>query len=217
MDSDQDRSFGEEILAGFVPDSPVARNLLDETVKMIDDSGEVALRVQDVVTAAGVQIPILYRHFGNREGLVKAAHVQRMITVMGDRVAGLTDAVRDANSVTQFRVIVDAMIEDAISEEGREIRAKQVSVLGACYGRPDLSRAISTLERSASVALAEALAPAQERGWIDAGVDLLVFADWFGSQVLARFSIEVDEQVTDTTGWDQILRRSVRAVLFGSD
>lgn len=211
-----DRSFGAEILAEFVPDSPVARNLLDETVRMIDDSGEVALRVQDVVMAAGVQIPILYRHFGNREGLVKAAHVQRMITEIGDQVSGLADAVHGAGSLEEFRSIVDGMIEHAISDEERESRAKQISVLGACYGRPDLAHAISTLEHSSTVALADALSPAQQRGWIHADLDLMVFAEWFGSQLLARFAIEIDEQNTDTTGWDQIFRRSVVSALFGS-
>ena len=213
----RDRSFGAEVLARFVPDVPVAWNLLDVTVRMIDDSGEVALRVQDVVNAAGVQIPILYRHFGSREGLVKAAHVQRMITEIGDGIGGIAAEVRDSSSPMQFRRIIDRMIDNAISEELRDSRAKQVSILGACYGRPDLTSAISSLEHSARRALADALAPAQDRGWTDADLDRLVFAEWFYSQLLARFVVEIDDEVSSISGWDEIFRRTALIELFGSD
>ena len=55
-----------------------AERLLEATIDAIDASGESAVRVQDIADAAGVQIPILYRKFGNREQLIQAAQVERL-------------------------------------------------------------------------------------------------------------------------------------------
>ena len=48
----------------------------------------VSERLQFMVADAGVTIPVLYHHFGNREGLVRAAHVVRLETVI-QRITGV--------------------------------------------------------------------------------------------------------------------------------
>ncbi|MBU3700811.1 MAG: helix-turn-helix transcriptional regulator [Acidimicrobiia bacterium] len=51
--------------------------ILDMAVDMIDAGGEAAIRVNHIVAAIGVTPPVLYHHFGSRDGLVIAAQVER--------------------------------------------------------------------------------------------------------------------------------------------
>ena len=78
----------------LVPTHPTAQRLLDAAVHQLDSEGEAGLRVDAVVAEAGVTIPVLYHHYGNREGLVRAAHVARLTRDLAKVLAGFEqDAV----------------------------------------------------------------------------------------------------------------------------
>lgn len=205
----------DEILAEFIPASPVAQRIVDVTVQLIDERGEVAVRVQDIVEGAGVQVPILYRHFGSRDGVIQAAHVRRLLAA---GPVGWGQFFRDVHTVRtekDFRRVIDTLIETATSPRIADSRAKQVNVFGAVYGRPRLREAVGRMQHCAAHALAEILEPAQSNGWIRADIDLDVFGAWFGAQLMGRYMIELDPSLYDGDAWDRMFRDAVSFTLFG--
>ncbi len=205
-----------DVVPDFRPLSPVAQRLIDVTVKMIDEQGEVAVRVQDVVAAAGVQVPVLYRHFGNREGLIRAAHVQRLLVAITEELETLNAAVATVNSREEFMALLDGVLAELTTSERRAIRARRANVVGSVYGRPELGRAIGKLQFQAVRGIADALAPAQERGWILPEVDLVHFAGWFMGMNMGRIVGELAEDDYDLAVWDSMTRTAVFTVLFGA-
>lgn len=206
--------FIAEILAEFIPPSPVAQRIVEVTVELIDERGEVAVRVQDIVERAGVQVPILYRHFGSRDGVIQAAHVTRLLEA---GPAGWGRFFADVASVTtekDFRRVVETLIDTAISPTIAVNRARQVDVFGAVHGRPQLRAAVARMQYVAAHALAGILTPAQEKGWIRADLDLDAFGAWFGAQLLGRYMIELEPSLYDGAAWDRIFRNAVHAALF---
>ena len=78
----------------LVPRHPTAERLLEAAIRSMDADGEAGLRVDAVVSEAGVTIPVLYHHFGNREGLVRAAHVVRITRALDQIVDGVEAALQ---------------------------------------------------------------------------------------------------------------------------
>lgn len=205
--------FGSDVLASFIPDNRVAKEMVTVTVRMINDTGEVPIRVQDVVSITGVQIPILYRHFGSREGLIKACHVRRYVDDIATMTNQIVTPLKKANSKTEFVAAIKSIIDRATSDNDRELRARMESVVGATYGRPDLAAAVAKLRRYASAQIEDAMRTAQAKGWINKKVKLDAFAEWLQSQMLDRYTLELEGKAKNSEGWDDIFRTSVLSVL----
>lgn len=204
----------DEILAEFIPASPVAQRIVDVTVALIDERGEVAVRVQDIVERAGVQVPILYRHFGSRDGVIQAAHVKRLLAAGPVGWGRFLRDVGGARTAAEFRAIVELLIETAVSPRIAESRAKQVNVFGAVYGRPRLRAAVARMQYTAAHMLAEVFEPARANGWIRADLDLDAFGAWFGSQLLGRYMIELEPSFYDGEAWNRMFRAAILTTLF---
>jgi len=205
--------FGSDVLASFIPDNRVAKEMVTVTVRMINDTGEVPIRVQDVVSITGVQIPILYRHFGSREGLIKACHVRRYVDDIAVMTNQIVTPLKKANSKTEFVAAIKGIIDRATSDSDRELRARMESVIGATYGRPDLAAAVAKLRRAASAQIEDAMRTAQAKGWINKKVKLDAFAEWLQAQMIDRYTLELEGKAKNSEGWDDIFRTSVLSVL----
>ncbi|UDY35079.1 TetR/AcrR family transcriptional regulator [Dermatobacter hominis] len=195
-------------------DHPVARRLIDATIAVIDERGETAVRVQDVVAEAGVQVPVLYRHFGNREGLVQAAQLSRLFRDLDAEMAVVERAIRSSEGPDELRATFDRLMQRVMEPERRQLRWRRVSVLGSTWGRPELSAAVSVAMRGSMSRLADALREPCERGWLRDGFDPDAFSDWFAGAALSRFAAELHPGPVDEA-FDRMWCDAVRYVLFG--
>lgn len=195
--------------------TPPARRLLEATIEAIDVGGEGAVRVQEIADAADVRIPILYRHFENRDGLLQAAQVERLKRALDRELRDATAAFDLASDQSQFLVILQALLGALDSPERRSLRWKRINVIGSTYGRPDLANAVAHLQRRAVTGIAGVLRRPQEMGWLRKGLDLDAFAAWFAGQALGRILIELGETDIAPAAWDAISADAVMHVLIG--
>lgn len=194
---------------------PVAQRILDAAVLTIDAHGEVGLRVQDVVRDAGVQIPVLYRHFGNREGLVQAAQLERLRRDLDAETAAIDAMVGTAGSAEEFRAAVESVLERAMSAGRRESRSRRMNVMGSTYGRPELAVAVAEAQHGVVDWIAAVLERPAEQGWLREGLDLRVFATWLAGTVIGRFVAELDPERIDFAAYDQMWLDGIRSTMFG--
>lgn len=195
--------------------SEVPQRLIDTTIDAIDAGGEVSVRVQDIVSAAGVQITVLYRNFGSREGLVQAAQAARLVRDMDAELVRFASAFDTVHSAEEFRDLVDLVLDGVTAPDRQLLRLKRVNVIGSTYGRPDLAAAIAQIQRNTITRIARVLLPAQDRGWIRADLDLEAFAAWFAGQTLGRVIVELGDTNVDGASFNAIASDAVRHVLFG--
>ena len=194
---------------------PAALGNTGRAIVAIDAHGEAALRVQDVVRDAGVQIPVLYRHFGNREGLVQAAQLERLRRDLDAEMAAIRSMLVVASDVEEFREVLDRVLTRVISPERRQPRARRVNVLGSTYGRPELATAVAAAQQESVERIAALFEVPTERGWLRAGFDPTMFARWFVGAALGRAVVELDPDRVDMESYDRMWLESVHHMVFG--
>ena len=153
-----------------------AERILDAAIRAIDERGEAALRVQDIVREAGVQIPILYRHYGNREGLVQAAQLERLRRDLTNEMEAIHAAIETAPDAAEFRALIEMVLDRMTSTDRRLARWRRVNVLGSTYGRPELVEQVAAAQQVAIDWIAELLARPASLGWLREGLDVRTIA-----------------------------------------
>ena len=197
------------------PRPEVAQRLVDATIEVIDTRGETAVRVQEIVSTVGTQIPVLYRHFGNREGLVQAAQADRLHDAITSDLRYVSSLFETATTAEEFRSLVDVVLGIASDPERADVRAKRINMLGSTYARPALIAAVAQIQSRSVDGIAEVFAPAQQQGWIRPELDLSAFAAWFAGQMLGRILIELGDSQVDGEVWNELSASAVRHLLFG--
>lgn len=109
------------------------RQLVATAWRMIGDSGADALSLGRLAEQAGITKPVVYGHFGTREGLLAALYSD-----FDARQSATMDAALESSDDTldaKASVIADCYVE-CVLRQGREIPA----ILAALAGSPEMER-----------------------------------------------------------------------------
>ena len=163
-----------------------------------------------------MQAPVIYRHFGSREGLVQSAYLARFLEVLDLEYALFDAAAQQATSADDFRSAFDDLVTKMLGEEHRAANLTRLEVLAMATSRPELADAIIAAQTSAFARSVPALDHAQQQGWIRSDIDTTEYAVWAVSSTLGRAMIVrfVDHPGMDDR-WAVMHHRAVSAVLFG--
>ena len=183
-------------------------------VKAIDEGGEQAIRTKAIAEAAGVTEPSVFHFFGNREGLVQAAQIERYKRSLAEMYAAFRDAVARCSSKDEFSGIVRATITMAFTPHRDKERSSRVSVLGSAVSRPTMRAELVAAQDASFAALTEALDRARAEGWLDRDVDGRVFAAWLAGTSTGRVIAELYEDPEMLQKWNEMTVSSVLH-LFG--
>jgi AcrR family transcriptional regulator len=115
-----------------LPREARTRQLLDAAWKLIADEGTDALTLGRLAQEAGVTKPVVYDHFGTRNGLLAALYQDfdlRQTAIIDAAIAAAQPALQD-----KARVIASSYV-DCVLTQGREIPG----VLAALGGSPELA------------------------------------------------------------------------------
>ncbi|MGW9063564.1 TetR/AcrR family transcriptional regulator [Achromobacter animicus] len=108
------------------------RQLIDVSWALIRDEGTDALTLGRLAEQAGVSKPVVYDHFGTRNGLLAALYQdldQRQTAIIDDAIAASKPTLQDKADVIATRYV------ECVSAQGREIPG----VLAALNGSPELA------------------------------------------------------------------------------
>jgi AcrR family transcriptional regulator len=198
------------------PSGEAAQRILAAAVEIVDASGESALRIADVMERAGVQAPMIYRHFGDREGLVQSAQLARGIGVQGAEVVAFAEAATSAGDAASFRAALAGLMRTIGGAEQQSLRRNRLEVIGASVSRPELLERFRGLRRMVMKVTVDALDRAQAEGWIRADLDTRVVAEWgLGSSVGLAVSEQLSDDPDIAGAWLELQIRAMSALLFG--
>ena len=189
--------------------------LLDAAVRTIEAHGEAAVRVREVAGEAGVAYTSVYHFFGDREGLVQAAHVERYRRTLFLGLDELDERVATCSTRDGFRTIVTEMLAHVFDPERAEFRLARTNALGSALDRPDLAAKFAALHDQFDRRLASAMRVPQQRGWIRPGLDLRMLAAWYRGQVSSRVHIELAGPRPEHVFWNKFTLEAVLAVAMG--
>lgn len=197
--------------------SEAPAKILEAAIAVIEDGGEVAIRVHDIAAACGVTGPILYRAFGSREGLIIAAQAERYRRSTSHDADALAEAIDGATSTGLLRDALDAELRTAFGDDRRHDRRVRANIVGSSTTRPQLAQAITDIDRTLVDRAAAAWERAQRRGLVRTDADPTALASWWFAHVDSRLRIELAPTRLNGDAWNGLARDAALAAVFGGD
>lgn len=193
--------------------------LLESAIAVIEDHGEVALRVDDVAQSAGVAKPSLYHFYGSREGMIAAAQAERYrraLLVGFDEVVAQLDRCA---STAEFHQLVRGWLDTFTTADARHRRAIRLEVLGSSVSRPELRAEIARADAGVQEQLVQFATTAIDRGWMQlpAGVSPTDLAVWLNGLWNARYGVDIADDPQGPERWDRVTDAVLDLLLFGRD
>ncbi|HEX4979511.1 MAG TPA: TetR/AcrR family transcriptional regulator [Acidimicrobiales bacterium] len=136
--------------------------LLDGALAAVRRRGPGA-SMNELAAEAGVSKPILYRHFGDRDGLVVALGTRFARELMAELQRALAEPRVDA------RGTIEATVEAYVGFVERDRAVYRLVVRRAGRDRPGAVDPIGSFQRQVGEAIASVLGPGLERAGADAG------------------------------------------------
>lgn len=180
---------------------------------MIESDGEVAVRVDRIAASAGVTKPVLYSHFGDREGLIVAAQAERFRRSLRMGMSDVAAAVQQCRSADDFFAIFSAWVRTFGEPDGVIRRRMRVEVLGSAVSRPALQRSVQQAHDDHMDELAAIIQVAQDNGWVSTQFTAKTYAAWWTGLVLSRHIVDVEPHVCDVAQWDAMTELVLRFVV----
>ena len=189
--------------------------ILELAVAAIDTGGEAAIRVNHLVADAGVTPPVLYYHFGNRDGLVIAAQIERYSRRTEADIAAIARAVARCESSDDLRQALRITWTRSLAERS-ESRWRRTNVLGSAYARPELEAAVADAQDKIIEGLVEILEPCRAKGWLRPEIDLASTIAWHHSLLIGRVHIEHGSRLGNADEWDRLTLQALQHAFFDS-
>jgi AcrR family transcriptional regulator len=187
--------------------------IIGEAIKMMEEGGEVAVRLGVIAENMGIKEPSIYHHFKNRISLVNAAYVewywQSLKTdIPVEAMMALVESQEDY--VRAFR----KTIEWSYRPERHHARAIRLSVLGAAQRNPELADAVNEINKKFLATVADSVLFAQQKGWLRADLDPMATAYWLHGQIVGRAVAEMDPGHVDLAQWDKVSFEAVLGLML---
>jgi AcrR family transcriptional regulator len=190
--------------------------VVEATVKVLESEGETAVRIADIGAETGVSYGTIYHHFGDRDGLIRAAQFARLRSQPGQDLDAFGAALDGLGDPGDFVAAVMAISRSIADPSRRDIRMMRTSVLAAAQSRPELLAAVQELETKILDDLADLVARAQAAGIADPALDPHAAAMYLEAIAYGIVLGEYCDRQVDTEALAQVIFRGFTALLARS-
>lgn len=191
--------------------------LLEAAIAEIESGGEAAVRVDVIAEMAAITKPSLYHFYGDREGLIVAAQIERYRRTVTFGMETMTEATRRCSSADEFRSLIRVWMSGLGAADGHERRRVRMEVLGSSVSRPTLRGLVAMEDRSAIEGLAGLIEIARERGWTTLPFSSEVAAAWWFGMMNGRYLVDDGLVSVDQVEWDELAIEAIMRLLFSVD
>ena len=190
--------------------------ILNAAIEMMETGGESSVRLGAIAEGLGIKEPSIYHHFKNRTELVNAAYVEwywqcLKTDIPVDAMMVLVDSKED-----YVRAIRKSM-EWSYQPGRHHARSIRLSVLGAAQRNPELAVAVNDINKKFLATIADAVAVAQQKGWLRTDLDPLATAYWLHGQIIGRTVAEMDLGQVDLAQWDKVSFEAVLGLILAPE
>lgn len=187
--------------------------VLEHARKELDEVGAVQFNILRVIENAGVSRSSVYHHFGDRNGVIAAVEVQRLIDEMKALNEGIRAFVAIAETREQVLAAVRLVLVNAGTDEGRAQRAHRIGVMAAAQGIPLLAETLQSEQASGDKHLAETLLMAQERKLMKGLQNPEGIAHFISSLFIGRSIVDVIGNAEADETWINATMAALEALL----
>lgn len=145
--------------------------ILDAACDVIAERGENALRVTEIAARCNVSVATLYLHYGDREGLVCAALVERFSKHFRSDFPAIEQVVESCSTPLEYYERMAALTRIVFGAERSAMRLERAATVGMAAWRPSLRAALADFYRSYNREMGLLFERAQRRGLVRDDVD----------------------------------------------
>jgi AcrR family transcriptional regulator len=191
--------------------------VLAETNLAIKDGGEAAVRVQDISAKTRVSIGSIYHHFGDRDGLIRAAYVATFRSAIQsdiDRVKRFMNRMTSAKEMAEHYDEMLAFLNHHFEQFPARDRA---STIGSTTGRPLLKQAIIAVQTELTSGLTEVMQLLKDRGILKPHLEPRAAAVMTLGMLHGRVVAEFDSTPVADASWNAAMLTSFSGFFVGTD
>lgn len=191
--------------------------VLLEANKAIKEGGESAVRVQEISAKTNVSIGSIYHHFGDRDGLIRAAYVQTFRNAIQ----------KDIDRVKRFMMRMTTAKEMAahygdmltfLNHHFEQLPAKdRANTIGSTTGRPLLRDAIVAVQSELITSLTEVMQLLKERGILKPHLEPRAAAVFTLGMLHGRVIAEFDSTPITDQAWNTSMLTAFSGMFVDSE
>jgi len=190
--------------------------VLAEANRAIKEGGEAAVRVQEISVKTNVSIGSIYHHFGDRDGLIRAAYVQTFrLTIQKDieRVRKFMTRMTSAKEIADHHDEMLAFLNHHFEQFPARDRA---ATIGSTTGRPLLKEAIIAVQSELTSGLTEVMQLLKDRGILKAHLAPRAAAVMTLGMLHGRVVAEFDSTPVHDEQWNAAMLASFNGLFSSS-
>ena len=184
--------------------APIREKLLVQAMELLANDGFDRFNVQRVLDGAGVSRATLYRHFPDVDGLIEAAMVEIFRQQIDLNLRAARELVELSTDKEMFRDGIGRLLE-ALSKTPTQVRILRAHTVVLGTSRPELGKAVATVQESLNDGWEEVVRSAQMRGLVRKDVDPRTVGVLVQSLTIGRIIDEVAVKHMGDTNWAKAL------------
>ena len=183
------------------------------TVMALEQEGEQGVRIADICDATGVSYGTVYHHFGDRNGLIRAAQFARLRDQPGQDIDAFSDALTGDDPGAEFINRLYEICRSIADPSRGPVRLVRTSVLTTAVHDAEFLAAVTELETQVMTDLVNTIDRAKDAGIADPSLDSLALASYVAAMSYGLVLIEVNERRPDPDALADVILRGLAAFM----
>lgn len=196
--------------------SPNLEEVLDETIRMLDMTGESGFRIEELMAAVRVSKSSLYLNFTDRDGLIAAARARQFERIVNESVDGIRQLAASVSTRSEIRTALSAATAFTQSITRHQERMRRVAIVAGTVGRPDYQKQLAEAQTRLTDALEEIIRVSRERGLISTRHSDRTIAMFLQSYTLGRVlaGFDLKRSKNDDVEWTTLIDDVTAHIFF---
>lgn len=196
--------------------TPDFDRVIDVTIDLLQAHGEIGFRIEDLMERTGISKSSLYNKFGDREGLIGAAHARQYHRLVEESVVAIRYIVDTAKSTEELERML-ATITRMTQNPGRDWeRMARISAIAGTAANPEFRARLEEAQTSINDALADMIEIVDARGLARPKYPPRTIAAFVQAYTLGRVLAGFDTRRTpdEVDQWNRLIDDVVHMMFF---
>lgn len=171
------------------------------------------MRLASIAETAGVAIGLISYHFGDRDGLIRAAQLVCFSQRSYRDLAAIEQAMAGMDDPGELLVALRALTRTLLAEVGAQnLRLRRVAQLGSGFGRPELLEEMGAVQRDLTERFGRVVILAQRIGLIRADLDPEAVGVFIQAYSLGMVLADIDPQRPDDDALAEVILSAIEGL-----